>query len=414
MEIHQIVVRKMIRTIRTKINKWHSQDPHIFNSAYNFLVADGSIIFAARLIDSLSGFLLSILIVRYYGLKGSGTYSIASIPVTFYALLGTLGLPNTFARSSVNIEKLNTIGAVLAMAIIPLSIPFSYLYALSIGSDKEEIQTIVLFSFGGIFFAHLRILNALQILQKRIWDILIVSSMNLLGTLIVVFFKESLIEFGVVLTVFRFLGTFYTFSVLPKEFVTIKEMYHKLKTSIVYVVSDSINLLADQVPLFISSYLISREEMGLYGLCRQVVTFSQTPIWSTMTLAYPSVVKDPIKSLSQYPEHMFKFGALTGLVGLLVSILLGTLIFHSNEFIYLSIILMIVNPYRYILYFYDIYLKAIGATHFMNLATFLRLISGLLLLPFSLWMWGVYGGVLASVIITISSVYIVREFAHSR
>jgi hypothetical protein len=133
-----------------------------------------------------------------------------------------------------------------------------------------------------------------------------------------------------------------------------------------------------------------------------------------MSFKYPSIVHNPESSLEKMPAEMLKFGAIIGFIVSIISIPIGFLIYKSDEFIILSFLLMFLNPYRYLLYFYDVYLKAIGAIYHCNLAAVIRLCAGLIILPFSLWMGGAYGGVIATNFTIVLAVLTTKRFTRSK
>jgi len=375
---------------------------------------DSVLVFTARLADSANGFLLSMMIVRLFGFSGAGTYSIASIAITAYALFGTFGLTYLFAKNKANLAKMNTLGLYVSLMIIPLSIPFSYFLGLATSSGEVELLTIVMLSYGGIFFAHTRILTALQVLQGRVWEGLILPLSSFLAIISASYFSWSYVSFATILASIRVAGFLYAFTLLPHAKIGVVEFVDQLKSGVKYISSDSVNLLSDQMPILISSFLISRQELGLFGICKQIATLSQTPMWSFMSFKYPSIVHNPELSLEKMPAEMLKFGAIIGFIVSIISIPIGFLIYKSDEFIILSFLLMFLNPYRYLLYFYDVYLKAIGAIYHCNLAAVIRLCAGLIILPFSLWMGGAYGGVIATNFTIVLAVLTTKRFTRSK
>ena len=399
----------------TKVNKIILQKLGFYiEKIPQLLYQDSVLMFLARAADSANGFLLSMMIVRLFGLPGAGTYSIASIAVTAYALFGTFGITYLFAKSANPIAQLNTLGLCVSILIIPLSIPFSYLLGWAASSVEEEVMTIILLSYGGIFFAHTKILTALQVLQGRVSEGLILPLSSFFGIIFATYFSWSYVSFALILGLIRLVGFICAFTLLPHQRISLKQVVDQIMSGVKYISSDSINLLSDQLPILISSFLISRQELGLFGLCRQSLTLSQTPIWSFMSSKYPSIVENPGVSLENMPSEMLKFGAITGLVVSIISLPIGFLVYKSNEFIFLSFLLMFLNPYRYLLYFYDVYLKAIGAINQCNFATFIRLCASLVILPVSLWLGGAYGGVIGTNFNTVLAVMTTRRFTTAR
>jgi EamA domain-containing membrane protein RarD len=89
------------------------------------------------------------LIVRRFGLAAAGTLTVATIASVVIGLIGTFGLPYTFTRMDISVERRNSLGAAASLALLPLSL--SFIAALGIAADQsqEEAAAIALLSLAG-------------------------------------------------------------------------------------------------------------------------------------------------------------------------------------------------------------------------------------------------------------------------
>src|SRR5664279_6611246 len=125
---------------------------------------DAGLVLFGRVLQNINGFLLSVLIVRRFGLAAAGTLAVATIAAVIIALLGTFGLIYVFARSDAPTPVKNGLGFTAALLVVPLGLPFVVALGLVAGHNLEEAAVIAALSLGGCFFAQTNIANALQVI----------------------------------------------------------------------------------------------------------------------------------------------------------------------------------------------------------------------------------------------------------
>jgi len=365
-----------------------------------------NLILAARVLQNVNGFLLSVLIVRHFGLDAAGTMAVATIPIVIIALLGTFGLTYTLAQTSLPVPQRNTLGFVSGLFLIPLTLLALVPFAVAVGHSATEMLAIVLLGMAGPFFAHTNITGALQVLKARAAEAILLPIGNLAGLIVGAMTAHSLSVFALVLVLFRTAAMLVAFLRLPLAPLPGPEIFAHLRNSIRYVTADAINIGSDQLTILAASYLMDRKSLGLLGLCRQLLTASDTPGWSQMQAAYPAAVANPEKTFPALKRRMLKTGIGLGAVVSLGAVVLGLWIYHVPRFALFGPLLLTSVPLRYLLVVYDVRLRALGAVRRANTVSLIRCMLGLSIVPAGVWIGGDLGAVLGMILLTAMSVWI--------
>ena len=262
----------------------------LIQRASGLVTGDAGLLLLARLMQNANGFLLSVVLVRQFGLAAAGTATLATVAVTVLALLGSFGLPFSLARDDGSIAQRNTVGLAASALAVPLAAPAIVLYAWLVAHDAYEAAAVGLLSLGGLFFAQSNILTALLLLQGRARLAALPPFANLAGLCIAALATTTLTGFALVLAAFRLAGIAIVFAQLPLARVAPRAVLARLRAGSAFLTTDAINLGSEQVVVIAASYLIPREALGVLGLCRQLLTLAETPGWSFVQARYPELV----------------------------------------------------------------------------------------------------------------------------
>ncbi len=366
-------------------------------SVFGRFGTEAGLLMFSRILQNGNGFLLSILIVRRFGLAAAGTMAIATVAVVVVGLLGTFGLPYVFARTDAPACVMNTIGFAAAVVVVPLTLPVAALLGLVAGRDHREAMVIALLALGGPFFAQANIVGALQVLQKRAAHSLIPPLANLLGLIVGALLSPSYLMFAALLALFRFSGTLMAFLVLPRAACSLPVFLRHIREGSRFLTADALNSGTDQITVLISSWLMSRGDLGLFGLCRQMLTVSDTPGWSKMQAMYPAVVDAPERVMPTLRRVMLLMGTVCGSAVAAMIVPLSIWVFHQPRLMVLVPLLMASVPLRYLLASYDLHLRATGAVRRSNLVSLIRSVSGVVMITAAAWAGGALGAVLGTI-----------------
>ncbi len=370
---------------------------------------EAGLVLSGRILQNVNGFLLSVLIVRRFGLAAAGTLAVATVATVIIAIVGTFGLTYVFARSNAPIQVKNGLGFVAALAIVPFSLPFIIALGLIAGHSPEEAATITILSLGGCFFAQTNIANALQVLQGRARKSIIPPAANLVGLLAAAAFGGSYLVFASILAAFRFAGTLGAFLCLERARIDLRVFWANVRVGAHFLTADILNLGSEQLTVLLASFLMSRSDLGVFGLCRQMLTVSDTPGWSQVQAKYPLIVSNPPETVGELKRTMPRLGAICGAGVAALTVPLGWFVYRSPQFMMLAPLLLASVPLRYLLTVYDVALRAVGAIMATNRVSLIRAALALILIPGGAWLGGAAGAILATMAHTAISVWLTRR-----
>lgn len=356
---------------------------------------DASLILVSRMLQNVNGFLLSIAIIRKFGLAAAGSLTISTIGTVILATFLTFGLPYVFARTNAVIGARNSIGLVVALAGIVISLPLCAILGFAFGKDTHEALVIAVLSLGGAFFAQMTIANALLVLQDQAVDIIFAPLGNLLGLGVGYFLAKDFLAFAMIVAGFRFLGTGIIFARLSFSRFSFEEFKSHIRQGLGFLTADTVGLIADQVSVMIASALMSRADLGTFGLCRQMLTVGDTPAWSRLTAWYPRVVADPLGAAVALRGEMLRMGVLCGFALAALSVPLGLWIYHLPSFILAASLMVICVPLRYLVGTCEMSLRALGLIAVVNKLTIVRCLL-VVFLPLGILTGGLYGAILGT------------------
>jgi O-antigen/teichoic acid export membrane protein len=359
---------------------------------------EAGLVLVARLLQNANGFLLSVLIVRRFGLASAGTLTVATTAIVVISLLGTFGLTYGLARLPIAIEEKNTLGALACLLVLPVSLPFTAALGVATGHSGHEAAVITLLAMGGPFFAQSNILNALQVLQGKASHAIIAPLGNLLGLGVATLFGSSLLVFAALLALCRFASIGAAFMLLKLGRLRLRQAAFHAREGARFLTADTLLMASDQATIMIASYLMTRPELGLFGLVRQMLTVSDTPSWSQMQATYPAMVADPAGVFPPFRRRMLILGVVCAAGVAALTVPLGLLIYHLPRFALLAPLLMTAVPLRYLMGCYDMRLRAMGLVARTNRLSAWRAVLALFLVPVSAWQGGALGGVLATML----------------
>jgi O-antigen/teichoic acid export membrane protein len=203
-----------------------------------------------------------------------------------------------------------------------------------------------------------------------------------------------------ILAGFRFAGTLTAFLCLERAPISPSFFWTHVRTGAHFLTADILNLGSDQLAILIASFLMGRADLGVFGLCRQMLTVSDTPGWSKVQSKYPLIISDRRKTMAELLRIMPRLGAYCGAAAAVLSIPLALFVYHSFEFLVLAPLLLLSVPLRYLLTVYDVALRAAGAITATNNITLIRAILALMIIPAGAWFGGAPGAVIATMINT--------------
>lgn len=357
---------------------------------------DALTVTAARLTQNALGFVISLVILKKFGLEAVGSYTVASFGVAVMATLLTFGLPFALAKSKLDEARRNAAGAVAGVLALLLSLPLGAALGLAFGHNTQEMLAIALLALGGAYFANNSILDALLVLQGRTRRILIVATGYTLGVVSATLVADTLVEFALWLALGRLGGVLVAYLGLGFRWCGWQAVGGQLRLSAPYLLPDSLGLMAEQLPIAILAPLTTREEIGIYGLCRQFLSAAETPLWSRLVVLYPRLCARPRECVAVAHAMAWRgLGVMLALMALAAA--LAEWVYDSAQMRWLGPLLMLTIPLRYLAGTAEIGLRAVGAVSATNSLGLVRL-ALVMLTPLGLYLARIPGVVVAVIV----------------
>jgi O-antigen/teichoic acid export membrane protein len=383
----------------------------VFRYALNLTGKEGAWLMLGRMILLANAFLLSIFLVRTFGLAAVGTYTIANIAVTVLTLICELGLSYCLPREALSNPQRNMV--VLAWVLI-MTLPAVLsigVYAWSMGSGIQEFWEIALFASGGFAFAVTNLTNILFLLDRRSPFTLIFPVCNTLGILVGVALARSLVEVALSLFLFRTLGNAVSFLTMPFARIDNRSLLRCGLHGAGYILTDLFALLSEQCGPFILSYLLTRSDLGLFGLCRQILTAADVPCWSFIQSKYPELVESRLGEARTIGSKNTRLAFIATLCLVVGSFLLAYYVFFLPQLFAMVLILAAVLPFRYNNHFFDRVIKSKGLIKVNTWLALVKLCAAIPIFYVASILYGIWGGIFALAIISIFSDLIYRNTA---
>jgi O-antigen/teichoic acid export membrane protein len=371
---------------------------------------DSLLLLLARVIQMANGFALSVLLVRIFGLGTVGTYTVATIAMAALSQISAAGLNYLLPREDLSNQERNFVAlwwAACFIAPVCLLVP---LYGAVMARVPGEWLEITLFAWSGYFFGQTNVLNTLLLLDNNTrWSILPPVT-NAVGILTAALTADTVVAFASVLLIFRALGNTCLFARLDYARVAPRAAFRYCWKGLKYSPMDLIAMLSEQIGPLIMAHSLTRAELGLFGLCQQLLAAADTPGWSVIQAHYPSLAR----SGRGIPQALRRT-LLT--LSLLMAALLSVGSFIIARYVYalprlwpIMALLSLSLPWRYLNSFYDQVLRAAGRVRAgTHLAILKLLLSAMVFAPlvFFFGLWGAAGGLV--LLSAISSVLYARK-----
>lgn len=330
---------------------------------------------SSRLLQNANGFLLTAIVAHRYGLDAVGTLTLAAVPITLVALCGTFGLHFRFAQINESKPILNSLGLISAAVSFPAILALSVAFGMAAGNSQEEQFQIGVVALSSIFFSQSNVTNALQILQNKVAQSIIPPSLNTIG-LLAGAFSHDFSVFCVCLLVFRLLGIAIAYALLPHDFRAIRQAPAQLRAGMRYLFADAVLVLSDNLLILLCSCILGRSELGVLGICRQLMTASDTPGWASLQSVYPKLVSGSDAYFRGVARSMLLLSTVLGIVVTIVAVPAGMTVFKTPHLWFYTAILMASAPARYFVVSAETYLKAKGRIKFANRLSSIRAAAG--------------------------------------
>jgi O-antigen/teichoic acid export membrane protein len=372
---------------------------------------EGAFLLLSRVLQMGNGFALSLVLIRKFGLAGVGTYTVAAVATAALSWLCSAGLPYSLPREPIRDHERNSVAVLWAVLLLPLAalvaVPFGWLMA----RRPSEWIEIALFACGGYFFGQINVLNTLLLLQRRIDRMLLVPVVTFAGIVLGFFLSRSMAQFAVILLAARAFGNLTVLAGMKYARVSFSSAVRYGLSGLKYSPMDMIAMLFEQAACLIAAGILPRMELGQYGLCQQLLGAADTPGWAIVQSHYPELVRTPLTISRSLRGRVF---LLSFIMAALLSgggAVLGRYVYKIPGFFAMTALLTLSIPWRYLSNFYDQALRAAGYIRAGTQLAATKLVGGLLIFWMLVSAFGLWGCILASVLISIALATLYRQRA---
>jgi O-antigen/teichoic acid export membrane protein len=157
---------------------------------------------------------------------------------------------------------------------------------------------------------------------------------------------------------------------LPRAKIAWAQFRGALGQGLRYTHLDAISAFSEHAGTMILSAMLGRAQLGLLGICRQLLTAADTPVWSYAQAKYPAMVRSKLANGRELERWCVSAGSLVAIGLLGVTALLAYRIYDAPELVGLMAIYCVAMPARYLI---NIYGSALRAGGHVRLATRLGL-----------------------------------------
>jgi O-antigen/teichoic acid export membrane protein len=365
-------------------------------------------LFAAKGLQLANGFAVSVIVVWLYGLDSAGTLALAALPGAAGALAVSFGLPSALPRFRASQGARATVGlGVSCAAILPvLAIVIGYAFVMA--RSEEERIAIVALSLAGALVGQVNVQQTLYILQKRTLYAPVAPAIHLIGT-VAIMMAPSFHAFALYLLGVRALGCVAGFALLTFERADLRRARPAIAETLRFAPLDIGNLLADQLPVVLLAVLLSRAELGLYGIVRQFVSVADTPGWSYILTKYPALVDDMDGNAQPVARRNEQLSWLSAAASLAASTMMVLVVYRIPVVIPALPLVLLPLPARYLNNFCDQALRAGGLIRDCAWLTVIKALLSLTLFGMLAAYAGFWGAIAASALLSLFSGLLYRH-----
>jgi O-antigen/teichoic acid export membrane protein len=391
------------------VTAFAAQIQTVFQYCLSLTGKDGAWLMLGRFILVVNAFFLSIFLVRRFGLSAVGTYTIANVAVTFLALFCELGLSYSLPRESLSNDQRNMVVLVWTLFLVTPAAMSIGLYSWLMAATQIEFWEIALFATGGFFAGITNLTNILFLFQNRTRFSMIFPACNTLGIVAGVSLARSVIELALALLILRSVGNLLSFVLLKYMRVDAATVLRCGVRGLEYLPSELFALLSEQSGPIILSRFLSRGDLGLFGLCRQILTAADVPSWSFVQSKYPKLVETRLKVAREVARQNLRISLLVVLMAMGLSFLLAYHIFRLPQLFSLMCVLTLVLPFRYNNHFFDRVIKSQGMIRLNTSLSMAKFLFAIPLFILSAKIYGLWGGVAGLGFLSVFSDFLYRK-----
>jgi O-antigen/teichoic acid export membrane protein len=372
-----------------------------------------ALLLAGRVIQLVNSLILSLIIVRKFGLETMGTFAIGFVAVAVFSSLAPMGLPSHLPHLRAPHPSLCFSALILEVSTFPLFALLLYVFASLEGRDASERMTIFVVSLGGLLIASSNTGMMLSIMRGRFYPGLIGPLCESTGIVVGSFVAGSRVELALFLLAGRFASAVVVWSGFRFRRVSSRRVVCIARRGIGYAMPDFLALLSEQSAPLLLAGMVSRSELGLFRLCQQMLNAADTPGWTFVQSKYPDLVRgtSALRERIYAQTRALSWAAVA--ICFIVSAFLAFYLYHIPTLAGMMSVLSVTLIWRYKNNYFEQRFRAMGQLGVTIGLAVAKLVASFILFFLFIRAYGGWGAVLAlSLLSVIAGMAYERTFRH--
>ena len=319
-----------------------------------------AMLLGGRAVQLLNSLLVSVVLVRRFGLSAVGVFALGVVAMTVVGLTAALGLSAYLPRLKQTHAQSCAAALAIQLVTAPIWIVGVIAFAMLESPAGGERLVIVLVGCSGLLVALTNTGLMMSIMKARFAPGLFAPLCETAAVVIAAFAAQSVEAFALALLIGRSCSALTVWLGLARERIAFREIIRIGKASLPYMVPDALAMLSEQVIPLTLAAVVTRADLGVFRLCQQLLTAADTPGWSFVQAHYPDLVGTPLTKRSPIIRQVTMLGAAAAALCLGGSVVLAYFVFKVHAVAALMVALAVSLVWRYRNNLFDQALRASG------------------------------------------------------
>lgn len=365
--------------------------------------AGPGLLLVGRSIQLGNGLLLSVILVRRFGLEVVGSFALGIAAVNILATVCPLGLHAYLPRVKQSHAQSSFVGLVLFLAQLPFVVVLLGLYAWAQAHGAVEQRIIFFAAFSGYFIGLANLGMMLSIMIRRFYPGLIAPLCEMVGLIAGSFLAHTPDGFAITLLLSRMLSVLVIWGGFQFERLSVDRIFEIAGNGVRYLAPDLLALLSEQSAPLLLARVVSRSDLGIFRLCQQLLMAADSPGWTFVQSKYPQMVESGPAFVDEVHRQVRRIGLTASVLCVIISSVLALSLFHTPTVAALMAILSACLVWRYENYLFGQALRAVGRVRVLTALGLAKLVAALICFYAATLSGGVWGAVIALTLLSIMS-----------
>jgi O-antigen/teichoic acid export membrane protein len=362
-----------------------------------------TLLLTGRVIQMLNSFAWSIVLLTHFGLATVGTFALGFVAVTVLSTVSPIGLPSFLPQVRQSHPRLCFAGLLLQLAVLPVAIFSMLIYARLLAQNSAEVEMIFWVGLSGVAISFSNTGLMLSIMTRRFHPAAFAPLCETAGIVAAAVGSASPELVAVYLCLSRFAGSLVIWTGMRMERMSVRRVIFICRRSISYLVPDATAIFSEQVAPLILQAVTARPELGLFRLCQQLLTASDTPGWTFVQSHYPEMVRSGEGAVRAIHRKLIKVALFASGIFVICGCGLALWVYHLPKMIPMLLVLSICLHWRYKNNLYDQGLRASGRVGVSTTLGILKLAGGVLMFFVMIHLLFVWGAIFALAALSIGA-----------